>query len=118
MFNGTVSRAFGTLELATGASAGSITGLNTGSYTNFSALVVDAGANWTLSGSNTITSVMDDGSLDITGALPAATYQIGVAGGGGALEVASAPSTASPISFLGASKVDRRQRLRFWRERR
>ena len=105
VFNGTVSGGAGTLELATGASAGSITGLNTGSYTNFSALVVDAGANWTLSGSNTITSVTDDGSLDITGALPAATYQIGVAGGGGALEVASAPSTASPISFLGASKL-------------
>ncbi len=104
VFNGTVSGGSGTLELASGASSGAITGLGT-NYTNFAALVVDAGASWTLSGSNTIASITDDGSLVITGALPAATYQIGAAGGGGTLEIASAPSTASPISFLGASKL-------------
>jgi hypothetical protein len=105
VFNGLVSGGNGTLELASGAGSGSITGLNTGSFKNFAALVVDAGASWTLSGSNTIASVTDDGSLVITGALPAATYQIGAAGGGGTLEVASAPSSASPISFLGNSKL-------------
>ena len=105
VFNGLVSGGNGTLELASGASSGAITGLNTGSFKNFAALVVDAGASWTLSGSNTIASVTDDGSLVITGALPAATYQIGAAGGGGTLEVASAPSAASPISFLGNSKL-------------
>src|SRR5580700_10537004 len=105
VFNGLVSGGNGTLELASGAGSGSITGLNTGSFKNFAALVVDAGASWTLSGSNTIASVTDDGSLVITGALPAATYQIGAAGGGGTLEVASAPSAASPISFLGNSKL-------------
>ena len=104
VFNGTVSGGSGTLELASGASSGAITGLGT-NYTNFAALVVDAGASWTLSGSNTIASITDDGSLVITGALPAATFQIGAAGGGGTLEVASAPGTASPISFLGASKL-------------
>ena len=105
VFNGLVSGGNGTLELASGASNGSITGLNTGSFKNFAALVVDAGASWTLNGTNTIASVTDDGSLVITGALPAATYQIGAAGGGGTLEVASASSAASPISFLGNSNL-------------
>ena len=105
VFNGLVSGGNGTLELASGAGSGSISGLNTGSFQNFSALVVDAGASWTLSGSNTIASVTDDGSLIVTGALPAANYQIGVAGGGGTLEVASAPANASPINFLGNSTL-------------
>ena len=108
VFNGLVSGGNGTLELASGAGSGSISGLNTGStgsFQKFAALVVDAGASWTLSGSNTIASVTDDGSLVITGALPAATYQIGFAGGGGTLEVASAPASASPMSFLGNSTL-------------
>ena len=103
--NGLVSGGNGTLELASGAGSGSISGLNTGSFQNFSALVVDAGASWSLSGSNTIASVTDNGSLIVTSALPAANYQIGVAGGGGTLEVASAPGNASPINFLGNSTL-------------
>ena len=108
VFNGLVSGGNGTLELASGAGSGSISGLNTGStgaYQKFAALVVDAGASWTLSGSNTIASVTDYGSLIVTGALPAANYQIGAAGGGGSLEVASAPANASPMSFLGNSTL-------------
>ena len=108
VFNGLVSGGNGTLELASGAGSGSISGLNTGStgsFQKFAALVVDAGASWTLSGSNTIASVTDYGSLIVTGALPAANYQIGAAGGGGSLEVASAPANASPMSFLGNSTL-------------
>ena len=108
VFNGLVSGGNGTLELASGAGSGSISGLNTGStgsYQKFAALVVDAGASWTLSGSNTIASVTDYGSLIVTGALPAANYQIGAAGGGGSLEVASAPANTSPMSFLGNSTL-------------
>lgn len=105
VFNGLVSGGNGTLELASGAGSGSITGLNTGSFKNFAALTVDVGASWTLSGSNTISSVTDNGTLVVTGALPASTYQIGAAGGGGVLEVASAPSAASPINFLGNSTL-------------
>jgi Bacterial Ig-like domain len=105
VFNGLVSGGNGTLEFASGFGSGSISGLNTGSYQKFAALVVDAGASWTLSGSNTIASVTDDGSLIVAGALPAANYQIGVAGGGGILEVASAPANASPINFLGSSTL-------------
>ena len=106
VFTGTVSGGNGTLELTGGASVGAVTGLDSGgTYTGFAALVVDTGANWTLGGTNTVTSVTDQGSLVITGSLPAASYQIGVGGGGGTLEVATAPSTASPISFLGTSKL-------------
>ena len=41
----------------------------------------------------------------MTGSLPAASYQIGGAGGGATLEVASAPATASPMSFGGNSTL-------------
>ncbi len=106
VFTGAVSGGNGTLELTAGAGSGAVTGLNTGgTYTAFTGLVVDAGATWTLGGTNTITSVTDAGSLVITGTLPAATYQIGAAGGGGTLEVATASGTASPISFVGASTL-------------
>jgi len=105
VFNGQVLGGDGTLELASGAASGSITGLNTGSFNNFGALVVDSGATWTLSGINTIASVTDNGKLVVTGSLPAANYQIGAAGGGGTLEVASAPGTQSPISFAGNSTL-------------
>ena len=44
-----------TLELATGSSAGSIGGIGA-KYTNFSTIAVDAGASWSLTGSNTIAS--------------------------------------------------------------
>ena len=105
VFNGLVSGGSGTLELASGTSSGTLSGLNTGSFTNFGALVVDAGATWTLSGTNTIASVTDNGTLVVTGSLPAANYQVGAAGGGGTLEVASAPGNASPISFVGNSTL-------------
>ena len=64
-----------------------------------------SGATWTLSGTNTIASVTDNGTLVVTGSLPAANYQIGSASGGGTLEVASAPGTALPISFAGNSTL-------------
>ena len=105
VFNGQVLGGNGTLELASGATSGSITGLNTGPFNNFGALVVDSGATWTLSGSNTIASVTDNGTLVVTGSLPAANYQIGAPGGGGTLEVASATGTASPINFAGNSTL-------------
>ena len=103
--NGQVLGGNGTLELASGATSGSITGLNTGPFNNFGALVVDSGATWTLSGSNTIASVTDNGTLVVTGSLPAANYQIGAPGWGGTLEVASATGTASPINFAGNSTL-------------
>ena len=75
VFNGTVDggNAVGaanvsTLELATGASAGTLFGLGT-KYINFAQVTVDAGANWTLTGYNTIATgdtLTNSGSLTIS----------------------------------------------------
>ncbi len=76
-----------TLELAKGASAGSITGLG-GAFTGFSALLVDNGATWTATGTNTVastTAVTVKGALDVTGTT---TFTGGV-GGGGAISIGS-----------------------------
>jgi hypothetical protein len=103
VFNGLVKGGTGTLELASGAGAGAISGLSataSGTFQNFQTLAVDSGAVWTLSGTNTITNIVDNGALTVTGALPAANIQIGA---GGVLEVASAPSTQSPIVFGGGA---------------
>jgi hypothetical protein len=107
VFNGLVRGGAGTLELAApvagGPSTGSIGGLSTttsGTFQNFQTLTVDTGAAWTLTGANTITNIIDNGSLVVTGSLPAANIQIG---GGAALEVASAPATPSPIVFAAGA---------------
>jgi FG-GAP-like repeat/FG-GAP repeat len=59
-----------TLELASGT--GSISSVGT-AFANFQTLAVDAVGSWTLSGANTTTSVLDAGSLDISGTLNAST---------------------------------------------
>ncbi len=54
------------LELGAAAGAGTLSGLGT-SYAGFQAVTVDAGADWTLSGANTISgSLFDDGTLSLT----------------------------------------------------
>jgi hypothetical protein len=68
-----------TLELA-GGSPGSIAALGSG-FVGFGAVQVDAGANWTLTGANTIATLANDGTLTI--------------GGGGTLDVTSAVAPAS-----------------------
>lgn len=104
VFNGAVLGGTGTLELAKGASAGTLSGTigATGSFfQNFSALVVDAGAAWTLSGaSDSIANLTDNGSLIVTGALQATAIQLN-----GTLEVASDSGSASAIHFGGGGKL-------------
>ncbi|MBV9248099.1 MAG: hypothetical protein JO227_02475, partial [Acetobacteraceae bacterium] len=67
-----------TLELAGGT--GTISGLTGGAGTvtenahswaikNFSTIAVDSGGAWTLSGNNTIASILNDGTIDLTGSL-------------------------------------------------
>jgi hypothetical protein len=103
-FSGAVNGNGGTLELAAGTGTLGGIGASTGFY-KFQTLTVDAGGSWTLTGSNTIANIADQGSLVLKGALPSTSVQLGAAGGGGTLEAASAPGTASPINFLGASEL-------------
>jgi adhesin HecA-like repeat protein len=57
-----------TLELAGGSGTGSISGVGT-SFISFQTLALDPGATWTLTGANTVTTVLDAGSLDLAGTL-------------------------------------------------
>jgi hypothetical protein len=59
VFNGNVGGATGTLELAPGASAGTLSGLGgqfSGQFNDFAQISIDATAIWTLTGTNTISS--------------------------------------------------------------
>ncbi len=72
VFIGTVNggTAASTLELASGASAGTLTGLGT-QFIKFAQVTVDAGANWTLAGSDTNAS---GATLTNSGSLAVASY--------------------------------------------
>jgi hypothetical protein len=60
-----------TLELASGGSAGTLAGLGT-QFVDFASVIVDAGADWVLSGSNTVAAGVGlavDGDLSVAGSL-------------------------------------------------
>ena len=64
-----------TMELTSAASQGTISGIGSTKFSNFGSITVDAGAQWTLNGSNTIGSgvrLSDFGSLANTGSLDGA----------------------------------------------
>lgn len=61
-----------TLEFAAGTGTGTFTGLGSNGFVNFGAVSIDAGANWTLSSSNTVgtgVSLTNNGNLTSTGTL-------------------------------------------------
>jgi hypothetical protein len=110
-FTGSVNGDGGAIELLSGG-AGAIGGIsNSGQFWGFQSLNVDAGGAWTLTGSNTIANVTDNaaltvnGSLDVTGALNAASTGGFDLGAGGVLEVAAATGSQTAMDFLGASKL-------------
>ncbi len=97
------------MELTAGT--GSIGLIGSSAFSDFTTLTDDAGANWTLTGANTIANVVDNGgitvslSLDVSSAVNAAsTGQFDLAAGG-SLEVAADAATHSQIVFLGASEL-------------
>jgi hypothetical protein len=93
-----------TLELASGT--GSISGVGTGSFNHFQVLAVDAGASWTLNGTDIAPTVVDDGtlvisgSLDVSTAIDASSTGVFQLGSGAALEVAAATGAATQFNFL------------------
>ena len=72
-----------TMELASAASAGTLSGLGT-QFVGFSAITIDSGANWTLSGANTLAAgitLTDSGTLSDSGTLTNAGLITGAATG-------------------------------------
>ena len=87
----------GTLELA-GATPGTLTGGLGANYVGFKQVTIDAGANWTLAGTNTQpvgVSLLDSGTLTVAGSFS------GTAGNYGYLGVVGAGSVTNEGSILG-----------------
>jgi hypothetical protein len=114
VFNGDVVAGGGanTLELAQGASTGSIGGIGS-SFAGFGTVAVDSGANWTLTGSNTAGTMLNNGtlavgvggSLNITAAVNPASTGLFVLNTGSLLEIAADVGSGNQLSFLGSSEA-------------
>ena len=110
-FTGSVNGDGGAIELLSGG-AGTIGGIsNSGQFWGFQSLNVDAGGNWTLTGSDAIANVTDNGaltvngSLDVTSALNAASTGAFDLGAGGVLEVASASEWRTGLEGLSPREL-------------
>ncbi len=90
-----------------GTTAGTLTGLGT-SFANFSSVAVSQNANWTLTGANTVATVVNNGtaaiasggSLDVSSAVDPTSSGVFQLTGNAALEVATALGTKEKIQFL------------------
>jgi Hint domain len=110
------STAVSTLELASGASTGTLAGLGVGTgFYDFAAITVDPGANWSLTGASTLAAgatLTDAGNLTLASAL-AGTGTIAFAGSGVVLTVepgdAPAPTLAgfnnNTLALLGVHET-------------
>jgi hypothetical protein len=113
-FGGLVDGAGGanTLELAKGPSPGTIDGIGT-SFTGFGTVKVDSGANWTVTGSNTAGTVVNNGtlalganaSLTVTGAIDPTSTGVFQLNSSSLLEIAANVGSGDRISFLGSSET-------------
>ena len=109
VFSGSVKGNGGVLELTAGT--GSIGSIGSSSFSGFQTLIDDLGGDWTLTGSNTIANVTDNGSLVAAGSLHVTTTVTSTSAGqfelqaGASLEVASDSAANSQIDFLGASQL-------------
>jgi hypothetical protein len=93
------------LQFASGSRAGTLTGLG-GHYSGFIATTIDAGAQWTATGSNSVSkyySLFDDGKLTIAGTLGGAgTVSLAT---GVTLDVASTGTLTAPVSGLHGATI-------------
>ena len=109
VFSGSVNGNGGVLELTAGT--GSIGSIGSSSFSGFQTLIDDPGGDWTLTGSNSIANVTDNGSLVVAGSLHVSTAVSSTSTGqfdlqaGGSLEVAADAAANSQIDFLGASQL-------------
>ena len=105
VFNGKVSLSANlnnTLELASGGGAGTISGLGT-SFINFKSVIVDAGAQWELTGANSLESgsiLTNSGTLSLSGATLSDAGRII---NNGSIELD--PSTISVVNLSGTGTV-------------
>ena len=95
------SRIASTLELGSGASTGTFSGLGT-QFTDFAQVTVDAGASWAFSGPNTVVAgsyLTDSGTLTNLGTI------VGVVqlAGGTVVNVSGATMSGSPAAVYGAA---------------
>ena len=109
VFSGSVNGNGGVLELTAGT--GSIGSIGSSSFSGFQTLIDNPGGDWTLTGSNSIANVTDNGSLVVAGSLHVSTAVSSTSTGqfdlqaGGLLEVAADAAANSQIDFLGASQL-------------
>jgi hypothetical protein len=101
-----------TLELAKGPSLGTIAEIGT-SFTGFGTVMVDSGANWKATGSNTAGTVMNNGTLalgananlTVTDAVKPASAGVFQLNSNSLLEIAANVGSGDRISFLGSSET-------------
>jgi hypothetical protein len=109
VFSGSVKGNGGVMELTAGT--GSIGSVGSSSFSNFQTLTDDASGLWTLTGSNAIANVTDNGSVFIAGSLDVSAAVGAASTGqfdlqtGSSLEVAADTAAHSQVDFLGASQL-------------
>jgi fibronectin-binding autotransporter adhesin len=101
-----------TLELASGASAGSITNLGSGTaLSGFGTVDVDAGSTWTFNGTNTVGTIINNGtaaiaaggSLSVTSSVDPSSSGVFLLKGNATFDVAAALGTNEKIQFLSGT---------------
>ena len=108
VFHGDVvgsASASNTLELASSASTGTISGIGS-KYINFGTVTVDKGANWELAGTNSLTSgstLRNNGTLTLSGAT---LSDAGSVINNGTIELDPSSMTVASLTGTGTVKID------------